>query len=77
MHTVKKAQREIDLIREYRTRLIADVVTGKLDMREAVALLTDERDAPEGLNDVVMGEGNNEDQISDEGMSSLMEVSDE
>jgi len=27
------AQREIDLIREYRTRLIADVVTGKLDVR--------------------------------------------
>lgn len=28
-----KAKREIDLIREYRTRLIADVVTGKLDVR--------------------------------------------
>jgi len=28
-----QAQREIDLIREYRTRLIADVVTGKLDVR--------------------------------------------
>ncbi len=27
------ARREIDLIREYRTRLIADVVTGKLDVR--------------------------------------------
>lgn len=24
---------EIDLVREYRTRLIADVVTGKLDVR--------------------------------------------
>ena len=30
--TVQRAQREIDLIREYRTRLIADVVTGKLDV---------------------------------------------
>jgi type I restriction enzyme S subunit len=28
------ATREIDLLREYRTRLIADVVTGKLDVRE-------------------------------------------
>lgn len=28
-----KAKREIDLIREYRTRLIADVVTGKVDVR--------------------------------------------
>ncbi len=28
---------EISLLREYRTRLIADVVTGKLDVREAAA----------------------------------------
>ena len=32
-------QREIELLREYRTRLIADVVTGKLDVREAAAAL--------------------------------------
>ena len=31
--------RQIDLLREYRTRLIADVVTGKLDVREAAANL--------------------------------------
>jgi type I restriction enzyme, S subunit len=31
--TIICVQREIDLIREYRTRLIADVVTGKLDVR--------------------------------------------
>jgi type I restriction enzyme S subunit len=30
---INRAQREIDLIREYRTRLITDVVTGKLDVR--------------------------------------------
>ena len=30
---IAHAQREIDLIREYRTRLIADVVTGKVDVR--------------------------------------------
>ena len=35
-------QREIDLLREYRTRLIADVVTGKLDVREAAAELPEE-----------------------------------
>jgi len=39
---VDVAQREIALLREYRTRLIADVVTGKLDVREAAALLPDE-----------------------------------
>lgn len=30
---IQRTQREIELIREYRTRLIADVVTGKLDVR--------------------------------------------
>ena len=32
---INRARREIELLKEYRTRLIADVVTGKLDMREA------------------------------------------
>ncbi len=36
---ITRANREIDLLNEYRTRLIADVVTGKLDVREAVAAL--------------------------------------
>ena len=39
---IGRAQREIVLLREYRTRLIADVVTGKLDVREAAARLPDE-----------------------------------
>lgn len=30
---IKKAQQEIDLISEFRTRLISDVVTGKIDVR--------------------------------------------
>ena len=30
-----RARRQIDLMNEYRTRLIADVVPGKLDVREA------------------------------------------
>ena len=33
---------ELSLLREYRTRLITDVVTGKLDVREAAAQLPDE-----------------------------------
>ena len=36
---IASTQSEIDLLHEYRTRLIADVVTGKLDVREAAALL--------------------------------------
>lgn len=31
---ISKTQAEIDLIREYRTRLVADVVTGQLDVRQ-------------------------------------------
>ncbi len=31
--TISRTEREIDLIREYRTRLISDVVTGKVDVR--------------------------------------------
>jgi type I restriction enzyme S subunit len=36
------ADREIALLREYRTRLVADVVTGKLDVRETAAHLPDD-----------------------------------
>jgi len=35
---VFRAECQIELLSEYRTRLIADVVTGKLDVREAAAL---------------------------------------
>ena len=44
--TIGRQQRQIDLLREYRTRLIADVVTGKLDVREAAANLPDESEMP-------------------------------
>ena len=36
---IQRIERQIALLREYRTRLIADVVTGKLDVREAAAAL--------------------------------------
>ena len=36
------SRRQIALLREYRTRLIADVVTGKLDVREAAVELPEE-----------------------------------
>jgi type I restriction enzyme S subunit len=48
---IVSADREIALIREYRTRLIADVVTGKLDVREAAANLPDESDELELIDD--------------------------
>ena len=39
---ILRLESEIDLLREYRARLAADVVTGKLDVREAAARLPDE-----------------------------------
>ena len=41
---IADTRREVDLLREYRTRLIADVVTGRLDVREAAAALPEEPD---------------------------------
>ena len=37
--SITRAHQQIELIEEYRTRLIADVVTGQLDVREAAAQL--------------------------------------
>ena len=37
--TISRLEREIELLREYRTRLVADVVTGKLDVRDAAERL--------------------------------------
>ena len=45
------AQRETSLIREYHARLIADVVTGKFDVREAAARLPDEVEELEPLDE--------------------------
>ncbi len=42
MQAVSKIQRHIALLREYRTRLIADVVTGKVDVRDAAGLEEEE-----------------------------------
>jgi type I restriction enzyme S subunit len=44
---ISRLEREIDLLREYRTRLVADVVTGKLDVREAATRLPDEHLLPD------------------------------
>jgi type I restriction enzyme S subunit len=41
-NAISRLEREIELLREYRTRLVADVVTGKLDVREAAARLPED-----------------------------------
>jgi type I restriction enzyme S subunit len=61
--TESMLHREIELLREYRTRLTADVVTGKLDVREAARNLPKEphdadeppADEPEDLVDEEVG----------------------
>ena len=44
--TIARLEREIALLREYRTRLVADVVTGKLDVRPAARQLPAEIETP-------------------------------
>ena len=67
-----KAEAEIHLLREYRTRLIADVVTGKLDVRQAAAQLPSdpvETDAvEEGLLDAET-EAKDMDDVADEALA--------
>jgi type I restriction enzyme S subunit len=48
---LSSTRREIDLLNEFRTRVIADVVTGKLDVREAAARLPDEAEGPGPLDE--------------------------
>ncbi|MBM4223491.1 MAG: restriction endonuclease subunit S [Gammaproteobacteria bacterium] len=62
---IASARREIDLLREYRTRLIADVVTGKLDVREAAVRLPDEVEEAEPL-DEIDAEGDSDEAGSDD-----------
>ena len=50
---VDRTRRQIALVQEYRTRLIADVVTGKLDVRDVAAQLVDETD----VQDPIEGDG--------------------
>lgn len=44
--TIARTEREIALMQEYRTRLTADLVTGKLDVREAAAKLPEVEPEP-------------------------------
>jgi len=48
---ITDTNREIPLLREYRTRLIADVVTGKLDVGQAAAQLPVEPEEAEPIDD--------------------------
>ena len=65
--TIARARRQIELLQEYRTRLIADVVTGKLDVPEAAGQLPDETDDEDPIEESVpLAEGLDEDFYSTE-----------
>lgn len=49
---ITSARRQVDLLREFRTRLINDLVTGKLDVREAAGRLPDESEDAAALMDL-------------------------
>jgi type I restriction enzyme S subunit len=49
---ISGAERAVNLLREFRARLIADVVTGKLDVRDAAARLPDEVNEPESPDEI-------------------------
>ncbi|MCB0257192.1 MAG: restriction endonuclease subunit S, partial [Anaerolineae bacterium] len=66
---IARTEHEIALLREYRTRLIADVVTGKVDVRAAAAQLPDESeeiDAPEEMEEITEDEEGDEPQDHDD-----------
>ena len=59
--TISRVEREIELLREYRTRLVADVVTGKLDVRDAAKSLPNE-----AIEAVASDAGDDVDELEDE-----------
>jgi type I restriction enzyme S subunit len=50
-------ERGIEMVNQYRTRLVTDVVTGKLDVREAAAKLPDELEELAALDEAELLEG--------------------
>lgn len=69
IRAISRAHAEIDLIREYRTRLVADVVTGQLDVRQhpwantqiedAIEAIPDDLESDEGPDDEESGDLDN------------------
>lgn len=73
---IAHAHREMSLLREYRTRLVADVVTGRLDVREVVADLSQGSDDFEPSDDegLVAGHGGTDVATIEEPASGEVEV---
>jgi type I restriction enzyme, S subunit len=63
---IERGEQEVTLLREYRTRLIADVVTGKLDVRKAAGRLPDEADDADSFEDEPDAPADAEDAAADD-----------
>jgi type I restriction enzyme S subunit len=63
-HAIEAINTEISLLKEYRTPLVSDVVTGKLDVREEAANLP--VIDPMELATVAMGENGDDEEVADD-----------
>lgn len=68
---IAATRREIELLSEYRTRLTADVVTGKVDVREVSALLPEEP-SEDDSNTMDQEERAQDDDLNGEGVSTAI-----
>ena len=62
---IEKTRREITLLHEFRTRLVADVVTGQVDVRSIVATLPD---APEATAELAADSDDEFGDLQEEGL---------
>jgi type I restriction enzyme S subunit len=71
--SIRELHQEVNLLREYRTRLIADVVTGKLDVREVAAGLPEEELQDQSDVDAVY----DADEAEDDAQSDLIDTAED
>ena len=71
---IERTRRQIELLQEYRTRLIADVVTGKLDVREAAAQLVEEDDEVDPIDEGAIMQDNTDGGSFDESLPTEEEL---
>jgi type I restriction enzyme, S subunit len=61
---IVRTEREIELLREYRIRLTADVVTGKLDVRSAACDMHAGLQVAEAMEDIEVGESEEPEEVA-------------
>ncbi|MGB6120719.1 MAG: hypothetical protein WBG80_02330, partial [Bacteroidota bacterium] len=72
-HAIEVANRELGFLQEYRTHLITDVVTGKLDVRDVAESLPDEPEEPHAPEVPEAAEGAADEAVDADGGSLIEE----